>query len=120
MRIPKHKKFFAVHGKEAENLSELRLLMVEMSDEDFLHHMNGRNDFSQWTRDILHRDELAERMEKLPSRDYMLELIDDEILKDKERAVLGSDEFKRFIVREFVYGLIFGIIIGIIITKLII
>jgi len=120
MKLPEHKHFFAVNGKKAENLLDLRALIAEMSEKDFKHHTTqARNDFANWLRDIMHKDYLADRIGEVHSREDVLELINDEIMKDREIEAQDSDEFKRFIVREFIYGLIFGIIIGIILSKLI-
>jgi len=118
IRLPPHKKFFAVHGKEAETLSDLKEALLTMSENDFKHHTHNKNDFSKWTRDILHRDTLAARLDKTNSREDMIELIADELRKDREYDT-DSDEFKRFMVREFLYGFIIGILIGVIIARLI-
>jgi len=118
-KLPEYKKFFAVHGKKAENLSDLKRIMFSMSDKEFKHHVSyGRNDFASWTKDILHRDYLAVRIKKVHSKKEVLELLDDELMKDKELEVMGSDDFKKFIVKEFVFGMIFGMILGIILSNL--
>ncbi|NQU98207.1 hypothetical protein HQ533_01965 [Candidatus Woesearchaeota archaeon] len=118
MKLPEHKHFFAVNGKKAENLSDLRDLIAEMPEKEFNHHVSGQNDFANWVRDILHRDYLADRMEKVTSKDDMVKLVNDEMIKDREENIQGVDEFKRFIAKEFIYGMIFGIIIGIIMSQL--
>ena len=117
-KLPEHKKFFMINGEKAESLGDLRVLMMSMKEKDFQHHISGRNDFANWIRDILHKDFLADRLEKVKSRDEMLELIHDEILKDKESELTHSHTFKGLIVKEFVYGLLFGMIIGMLIIVL--
>ncbi|MBU0471669.1 MAG: hypothetical protein KKF89_05980 [Nanoarchaeota archaeon] len=119
MRLPEHKHFFAVHGKKAETLSDLRDMIVSIPEKDFIHHIKEKNDFAVWVRDILHKDYLAERMEKVSSREDLLELITDEMIKDRESELSGSDEFKRFIAREFIYGMLLGIVLGLVISQLI-
>jgi len=119
LKLPEHKHFFAVHGKKASNISDLKVILQEISQENFEHHTKNGNDFARWLRHILHKDYLADRLERVGTKEAMLELIEDEIIKDKEPYADSVDEFKRFIAKEFIYGMVFGIIIGIIITKLI-
>lgn len=118
-KLPEHKLFHGVHGKKAETLSDLKEMIKELSDNSFSHHTKHGNDFANWTRHILHRDYLADRMERVHSRHEMIELIEDELSKDRHTDIDSTDEFKRFIAKEFIYGMIFGIIIGIIISRLI-
>lgn len=120
-RLPEYKKFFTVHGKTSESLSELRLHISEMTDEEFNHHVNAeKNDFASWVRDILHEDALAERLESADSKEKAIELLDDAVLMNREMDVFKSPDFKRLMVREFIYGLLIGLIVGVIIGGLLI
>lgn len=118
MNLPEHKKFHGVNGIKAETLSELKNLITSMSDSDFKYHTHNRNDFARWIRDILHRNYLANRIEKVHSKEHTLEFIDDEI-RTESQIMSGSEEFKRFMVKEFMLGLFFGLIIGIVVSQLI-
>lgn len=118
MKLPEHKKFYGVNGISAENLPELKNLIASMSDSDFKHHTHNRNDFAQWIKDVLHRNYLANGIEKVHSKEDMLELLDYEIRTDNQ-IMSGSEEFRRFMVKEFIFGLLFGLIIGIVISNLI-
>ncbi|MFH1771012.1 MAG: hypothetical protein ABH828_05670 [archaeon] len=118
MNLPEHKKFHGVHGIKAETLPELKHMIISMSDSNFNYHTDGRNDFALWIRDILHMDYLANRIEKVHSKKDTLELIEDEL--GAERDIMSeSEEFRRFIVKEFMLGLLFGLIIGVVIIQLI-
>ena len=118
MKLPEHKKFRGVHGIKAETLPELKNLIISMSDSNFKYHTDNRNDFAQWIKDILHMDYLANRIEKVRSKEDVLELIEDEIKAERE-ILSESEEFRRFIVKEFMLGLLFGIIIGVVVSQLI-
>lgn len=117
VKLPEHKKFFTVHGRKAETLVDLRDAVATMSDENFAHHLQRGNDFAVWIRDILHQDSLADRIEKVHKREDMFELVEDTLRMERETSI-NSDEFKRFMVKEFIYGMILGLILGIVITQL--
>ena len=120
MKIPEHKRFFAVNGRNAGSISDLRLLIEEMSQEDFHHHVTeSRNDFANWTRDILHDDHLADKLLRVKTKEHTFEVLNDELVKEKEVDIEQSDEFKRFIAKEFIYGMFFGLILGMILSRLI-
>lgn len=124
MNIPEHKRFFAVNSMSASSLLELRNMIAEMTEHDFKHHVSEeRNDFANWIRDILHNDHLADRLQRVKSKGHTFELLNDEITKDKtkehEFQIEKSYEFKRFIAKEFIYGMFFGLILGMILSRLI-
>lgn len=120
MEIPEHKYFHTEEGRVAKNLPELKIILQEINEENFEHHTKNGNDFAKWLRHILHKDYLADKLEKVHTKEEMLELIEDEIFKDSHPYWNSADEFKRFIAKEFLYGMIFGLIVGIIVSRLII
>ncbi len=60
--------FILVTGVPLKNLKELANSLENMNDWVFNHHVNdSRNDFSNWTKDILGEHELAEEIKSLKS-----------------------------------------------------
>ncbi len=117
LNIPRYKRFFCVNGREAETLFDLRNILLDMSDSDFHHHTNGRNDFSNWIRDILHKDELAEKLRQKQEKKDVLSLIEEEM--EREKSEYPPVNFRRLFIKDFVYGLLFGLIIGILLDLLV-
>jgi hypothetical protein len=67
--VPDDKRFWCQDGKVIKNLKELEEALNNMSDETFHHHSGeGRNDFSNWTRDVVGDDKLARDLSKAKSR----------------------------------------------------
>jgi hypothetical protein len=120
-KLPHHKHFFTFHGKKIATLKELRNFILDLSQEDFKKHVSkDRNDFAIWIKDILHKDFLAEKLEKVKTREETLMLLDDELVKEHEDRIESSLEFKRFIAKEFIYGMFFGLVLGLVLAGLII
>ncbi len=67
--VPDDKRFWCQDGKVIKNLKDLEEALNNMSDETFHHHSGeGRNDFSNWTRDVVGDDKLARDLSKAKSR----------------------------------------------------
>ena len=67
--VPDEKRFWCNDGKLIENLGELEKALNDMSDETFRYHSGeGRNDFSNWTRDVVGDEKLARDVSKAKSR----------------------------------------------------
>jgi len=67
--VPDDKRFWCHDGRLLKNLGELEKALSEMSDETFNYHSSeGRNDFSNWVRDVLGDDKLAKDLAKAKSR----------------------------------------------------
>jgi hypothetical protein len=63
------KRFWCHDGKLTKNLGELGKALNEMSDETFHYHSSeGRNDFSNWIRDVVGDNKLANDLSKAKSR----------------------------------------------------
>ncbi len=108
-----------MEGGEAECLSDLKQLMMEMSEDSFRHHLKNK-DFSNWIRDILHKDAFADQIENIHSKEDLIVAIDDELERD---FLLGHDYsffFRRFLAKNFIYGLVLGFILGVLLALLLV
>jgi ABC-type multidrug transport system permease subunit len=64
-------KAFRTKKGHATTPGELSVLVSSMDDDDFRTHIDvatGKNDFAVWVKDVLHNDELADRLRRLDSR----------------------------------------------------
>jgi len=67
--VPDGKHFWCQDGKVVKNLKELGEALDGMGDETFHHHAGeGRSDFSNWTRDVVGDNKLANDLSKAKSR----------------------------------------------------
>jgi hypothetical protein len=67
--VPDGKHFWCHDGKLIKNIGELEKALNDMSDETFHYHSGeGRNDFSNWTRDVVGDYKLANDLSKAKSR----------------------------------------------------
>jgi hypothetical protein len=67
--VPDEKHFWCHDGKLLKNLEELEKALIDMSDEIFHYHLGeGRNDFSNWIRDVVGDNRLANDLSKAKSR----------------------------------------------------
>jgi len=67
--VPDGKHFWCHDGKLIKNLGELEKALNDMSDETFHYHLSeGRNDFSNWIRDVVGDNKLANDLSKAKSR----------------------------------------------------
>ncbi|MFW6102615.1 MAG: hypothetical protein ACOC6O_03065 [Chloroflexota bacterium] len=67
--VPDEKRFWWRDGKVVKNLKELEEALNGMGDETFHHHLGGgRNDFSNWTRDVVGDNKLANDLSRAKSR----------------------------------------------------
>ncbi len=67
--VPDEKRFWCHDGKLVKNLGELEKALSDMSDETFHYHSGGgRNDFSNWIREVVVDEKLAKDLSKAKSR----------------------------------------------------
>jgi hypothetical protein len=67
--VPDEKRFWCQDGRVIKNLKELEEALNDMSDETFHYHLGeGRNDFSNWIRDVVGDNKLANDLSKAKSR----------------------------------------------------
>ncbi len=69
VEAPEGKKFVLKDGRILKDLKELADALEHMSDDVFSHHVNeSKNDFGNWTKDVLLEKELAEDLQKIDSQ----------------------------------------------------
>ncbi|MEK6984738.1 MAG: DUF5752 family protein [Nanoarchaeota archaeon] len=62
--------FWVNNGPVLKNLSELAGYLPEMNEDAFRHHVNSdRNDFSNWIRDVVGDQKLADELSKSRNKD---------------------------------------------------
>ncbi len=66
---PEDKRFVLNDGRILKDLKELADALEHMSDDVFRHHVNeSKNDFGNWTKDVLLEKELAEDLQKVDNQ----------------------------------------------------
>lgn len=74
--LPRDHKFWTVHGKEINNLTELYKSLIEMENEIFRHHVSShKNDFAEWVHDILKDTVLARRLKTSTDKVKHVEIV---------------------------------------------
>jgi hypothetical protein len=67
--VSDEKRFWCNDGKLVKNLEELEKALNDMSDGTFHYHSGeGRNDFSNWIREVVGDEKLAKDLSKAKSR----------------------------------------------------
>jgi hypothetical protein len=67
--VPDDKRFWCHDGRFLKNLGELGEALNDMSDETFHYHSGEeKNDFSQWIREVVGDEKLANDLSKAKSR----------------------------------------------------
>jgi hypothetical protein len=67
--VPDDKRFWCHDGRYIGNLRELRKALIDMSDETFHYHLSEeRNDFSNWIKEVVGDQRLANELRKVRSR----------------------------------------------------
>ena len=67
--VPEEKIFWSHDGQIFRNLKELAQGLNNMNDETYMYHVNGnRNDFTNWIRDVVGDQEMANDLEKTLTR----------------------------------------------------
>jgi len=65
--------FYVCEGSVLKNIEDMLNLLKTISEEDLAHHFNSeKNDFLNWTRDILKDKVLTKKFEKAKTRDEMI------------------------------------------------
>ena len=63
--VPQEKVFWCSDGRILKNLLELGDTLKQMSEETFCYHSNeAKSDFSNWVRDVIGDEKLAEDLKK--------------------------------------------------------
>lgn len=86
--------FFARNQVVIKDLSELKAALEQMDDGAFSHHVSeGKNDFSEWVRNIIKDKKLAADISNLTSKEDIVKSIEKRIEEaEKKEETLGSIE----------------------------
>jgi len=80
--ISQHDLFHLKDGRKLRDLEDLYHVLENMNHDTFNHHVNStKNDFATWTAHTFGRQELANRLFKISSKQEMLELMKNELEK---------------------------------------
>ena len=79
--------FWVNNGQILKNVEELANVLPEMSNEAFQHHVsNGRNDFSNWIKDVIGDQKLANDLLSSKSKDSALKKVRNRVNSLKKKA----------------------------------
>lgn len=68
--VEEEKTFFLNDGRIIRNVYELANALNDMKEKTFKHHVNKKkNDFSEWIRDVVHEEKLANEIARLVMKD---------------------------------------------------
>jgi len=115
--VPNHE--FNIHmGTSIKNLHELADALEIMDENTFKHHVTkGKNDFSNWVKDIIEDVELSKDLLKAKTRKKAFEAVNQRIEQLKNGHV-AKDKTNLFTDR-FLIGLILGLVLGFLISAII-
>jgi hypothetical protein len=117
MVLQEYEHFHFIHGTKAEKIDDLKEGIIGMTEADFKHHVTAKkNDFATWLHQTFKEEKLASKLRKIKTKENTIKALE-EYLEEKNKNY--SIEYRRFVVKEFMYGLVIGLIIGFIIAKLI-
>jgi len=118
--VPNHE--FNIHmGTSIKNLHELADALEIMDENTFKHHVTkGKNDFSNWVKDIIEDVELSKDLLKAKTRKKAFEAVNQRIeqLKKLKSVCVAKDKTNLFTDR-FLIGLILGLVLGFVISAII-
>ena len=68
--------FFVQDGTSISDLKELAMILDTMADGVFMYHVNeSKNDFANWTRDVMGETELAEELSKITEKNKTQQVV---------------------------------------------
>jgi hypothetical protein len=80
--VEQEQAFYCRDGKVAKSLDDLALILRDMKDDEFSHHVNDyKNDFANWILHVLNDRELAESVSKAGSRQEIILAINERIMR---------------------------------------
>ena len=90
--------FILSNGMKIKNLIELAESLRTMPDKVFGHYVNShKNDFSNWIKNVIKDNELADNISKTKSKNGIIKLIEKRISEVKERNSLKSVKIKKYL-----------------------
>jgi len=73
---PPDKVFYVCNGQVLKNIDEMLYALQKMDDGAFRHHVHdGKNDFSNWLKDVFKEVELAEKIKKVMDKNHIVEIV---------------------------------------------
>jgi ElaB/YqjD/DUF883 family membrane-anchored ribosome-binding protein len=131
---PEHQ-FITKKGDTIKNITELAQKIKQMDEETYIHHANEqRNDFSNWIKDVLKDEELANEIKRSKNKQETANRIDDKIkrlnkIKEHLKKIEEQEktEFKNTKetvtnekrgMHDYIYGIIIGTITGLLLGML--
>ena len=79
--------FWVNNGPILKNLGELANALPEMNDETFHHHVNAeKNDFSNWVKNVIGDEKLANDLLSSKSKESVLKKINNRMNSLKKKA----------------------------------
>ncbi len=77
-KVPEDRVFWSNDGRILTDMKELIDALANMSDQNFAYHSNEvKKDFSNWVRDILEDEKLAEDLEKVSNREQAAKVVEE-------------------------------------------
>lgn len=88
--VPQDKQFWCADGRTLKNLSELQAALGDMSQDTFRSHANeAKNDFSNWVRDVIGDEPLANDLQKSQTQSQAAQVVADRVAQLRRKAGIG-------------------------------
>jgi len=91
--IDDYKRFYFAGGKSAGSIEELALSLKEISDSEFVFHVNtAKNDFANWMEGVFEEHDLAAELRRVMERKDTVRLLEQFIHRKKKQNETRQDE----------------------------
>lgn len=99
--------FHTSDGKVVRSLRELPSILAQMSPDAFAHHVNEeKNDFANWIRHVFHKDALADKFEKVTSKQEGIDMVQDALdMRSKKDSYFSKILKSRKFPEDIIAGL---------------
>ena len=78
--------FYACNGEVLHDLDEMFLFIKSCNEGELAHHFNSeRNDFANWTNDILKQKALSKQLEKATTREHLISVLQPKLEKGRHK-----------------------------------
>lgn len=86
MVISEHEYFYASNGDVLRNKDDLLRFLRSVDEQTFHHHANSeKNDFANWTVDILKNKKIGKKLKRLHTPEEMADVIEDSTNRKEKR-----------------------------------